>query len=272
MPPAPFIVGVPRSGTTLLRLQLDAHPQLAIPPETGFGQLAARFESSGATRDELLDALTALPTWQELGVERERLVGVFEDVPRWSVGAGLRAYYRTYAAAQGKSRYGDETPEHAGCMGVLERALPEARFIHVIRDGRDVAASLRGLPFAPGDGGIAAIAAFWRDTIWRARLDGTRLRHYIEVRYEHLVAEPEAVLRELCAFLELPFEASMLRACEAGQDPDLVGRWRESLSEYELTRFERFAGGALDDLGYQPYERHASPTSARTGSAARTGP
>lgn len=134
-----------------------------------------------------------------------------------------------------------------------------------------MAAALRGLPFAPGDGSIEAISAFWRDTIWRARLDGKRLRHYIEVRYERLVAEPEAVLRELCEFLDLPFEAGMLRAREGAQDPGRVGRWREDLSEYELTRFERFAGAALDDLGYPPYERHASPTSARTESAGRTG-
>ena len=63
----------------------------------------------------------------------------------------------------------------------------------------------------------------------------------------------------------------MLNAHERAQDPSRAGRWRESLSEYELTRFERFAGGALDDLGYPPYERHASPTSARTESAGRTG-
>ena len=284
-------------------MQLDAHSQLAIPPETAFGRVAARFELTGATRDELLDALTELPTWQDLGVDREQLTGAFEDVPRWSVGAGLRAFYRTYAAAQGKSRYGDKTPDHAACMHVLARALPEARFIHIIRDGRDVAASLRGLPFAPGDGGIESIAAFWRDTTWRTRRAGAQLPHYIEVRYESLVAEPEAVLRELCTFLELPFEASMLRAHErAGgrlaelrsadvrpggkvrlpdgteivarttqpPDPRRAGRWRETLTEYELTRFERFAGGALEDLGYPPYERYSNRASARIGSAART--
>ena len=69
--------------------------------------------------------------------------------------SGLRAFYRGYAAARGKTRYGDKTPMHATDIDVLSRVLPEARFIHIIRDGRDVAASLRGLPFAPGDGGLS---------------------------------------------------------------------------------------------------------------------
>ena len=292
--PAPFVVGVPRSGTTLLRLQLDAHPELAIPSETGFGFVAARFGGASPTRQELLAALTALPEWADLGVEREQLAESFEELPRWSVGDGLRAYYRTYAASQGKARYGDKTPGHANCMDVLASALPEARFIHIIRDGRDVAASLRGLPFAPGDGGIEAIAATWRDTIWRATRLGSQLPHYMEVRYEQLVSDPEAVLREVCEFVDLHFDPAMLRAHERASErlaelqsaqvgPDGVvhfadgtkiitrtrqppdsrraGRWREALSEYDVRRFERFAGGALADRGYTPYE-HLSTLNA----------
>lgn len=301
--PAPFIVGVPRSGTTLLRLQLDAHPDLAIPAETGFGPLAARFEGSTPTPGELLDALTSLSTWEDLGVERERLAAAFAEIQRWSVGAGLRAYYRTYAATHGKERYGDKTPGHADYMDVLARTLPEARFIHIIRDGRDVAASLRGLPFAPGDGGIEAIARLWRDTLWRARRTGAKLAHYAEVRYERLVTEPEAVLRELCDFLDLPFDGALLRAHDrAGErlaemrsaevrpegvvrladgtevfartsrppDPSRVGRWREALSEHEVSRFERFAGGALGDAGYSRYEPDPVHSTRPSGPAART--
>ena len=292
MLPAPFIVGVARSGTTLLRLQLDAHPDLAIPPETAFGDVLRHAGERELSRDELLDALSALPTWPDLGVERGELAEAFELTPDWSIGAGLRAYYRAYAAGHGKTRWGDETPGHASRLGLLAAALPEARFIHVIRDGRDVAASLRGLP---GDGGIPAIAAHWRDTLWRARRAGATLPHYAEVRYERLVAEPEEVLRELCTYLELDFDESMLRAheragerlgelrtatMEEGQvrladgariaartlappDPSRSGRWRDDLTEHEVARFERFAGGALAAAGYPPYERPWSATAPR---------
>ena len=302
MPPAPFIVGVPRSGTTLLRLQLDAHPELAIPPETGFGELAARFDGRPVTPTVLLDAITELPTWRDLHVERDALAAAFQEHPRFDLGAGLRAYYRLYAAAHRKDRYGDKTPGHTAHMDVLARTLPEARFIHIIRDGRDVAASLRGLSFAPGDGGIAAIAAEWRDTLWRVRRAAARLPHYVEVRYERLVAEPEAVLRELCDFLELSFDAAMLQAHERAADrlaelrtarigpdgvvrlqdgteivartlqppdPTRAGRWREALTEHDVTRFERFAGGALLQEGYVAYERPSAGTTPRVSVAAR---
>jgi hypothetical protein len=284
--PAPFIVGVPRSGTTLLRLQLDSHSDLAIPPETGLGDLLAGVNGAAPTRAELLDAITALGTWPDFGVTREELAEAFERAGRWSVADGVRAYYALYASSRGKSRYGDKTPGHARHMGAIAEALPEARFIHIIRDGRDVAASLRDLPFAPAGGDMAAIAALWRDTIWRARRIAETLPHYVEVRYERLVTEPEAVLRELCDFLELTFDPAMLEAhlradrrlaelrtatfddgvvrfgdgteiatlTRRPPDPSRVGRWREVLSEHEVARFERFAGAALAAEGYAPYE------------------
>src|SRR6476660_7831806 len=100
-PPAPFVVGVPRSGTTLLRLQLDAHPELAIPAETGFGALVEDLADRRPDRAELLELLVALPTWTDLGVTREELAEAFAGVEQWDVGNGLRAYYRTYAARHG---------------------------------------------------------------------------------------------------------------------------------------------------------------------------
>jgi hypothetical protein len=288
----------------LLRLQLDAHPELAIPAETGFGEVARRLEGGAVTRDELLDALTGMPTWVDLAMNRDELADLLAGVEDGDLSAGLRAFYRGYAAARGKARYGDKTPGHAADMDVLSRVLPEVRFVHIIRDGRDVAASLRGLPFAPGDGGIAAIAAAWRDTIWRARRIAADVPHYTEVRYEDLVREPERVLRELCDFLELEFAPEMLRAHERARErlgemrsatvgpdgvarlqdgtevlartltppqTDRVGRWRYALREYDVARFERLAGGALAQEGYRPYEQ-ASPRPAPSGQSAGTNP
>ena len=145
---------------------------------------------------------------------RDGLAPAFEQTSRWSAGDGVRAYYGLYAASRGKPRYGDKTPGHARRMGVLAEALPEAHFIHIIRDGRDVAASLRGLPFAPGGGDMAAIAALWRDTIWRARRAAESCRTTPRSGTSGLSREPEAVLRELCDFLELPFDPAMLDAHE----------------------------------------------------------
>jgi hypothetical protein len=283
LPPAPFIVGVPRSGTTLLRLMLDAHPDLAIPAETGFGLIPGVLPP-GADRDLLAHTLLAQHSWQDLGIGEDELRAALAAVEPWSVGDGLRAVFRIYAAHQGKPRWGDKTPTHTRAMDAIARVLPEARFVHLIRDGRDVAASVRDLSFAPGDGSIEAIAADWRDTIVHARTLAGTLRHYRELRYERLLTDPGAELRPLCAFLELDFDPAMLRHHErarermaelpAGevsdgrvltheqrvashvlvfQPPDAsrAGRWRAALSAGEVARFEAVAGDLLGELGYE---------------------
>jgi hypothetical protein len=281
-PPAPFVVGAPRSGTTLLRLMLDMHDDLAIPPETGFGFLIGEPGHALTDPGAFLRAASALPTWSDLPLEERDLRARLDAVRPWSVAGGLRAVYGSYAALHGKPRWGDKTPVHARYMSAFAALLPEARFVHLIRDGRDVAVSIRDLPFSPG--GIEAIAAEWRDAILGARRQAPALPHYREVRYEELVQEPERVLRELCAYLELDYQPAMLRAHERAAsrhaelppqrpgvggapvtreerarwhdltrrppDPSRVGRWRDELTGEERERFERVAGGLLAELGY----------------------
>ena len=228
-----------------------------------------------------------MDTWPDLGLDPADALRALEQAQPWSLGNGLRALYSTLAARDGKPRWGDKTPVHAAFMPALAAALPEARFIHVIRDGRDVAASVRDLPFAPGDGSIEAIAQDWRDRIVAARADAAGLAHYREVRFERLVTEPEAVLRELCDFLELEFDEAMLRAHERAADmlarlperrpdgatvttraersarhahlhhppdPARAGRWRDALTADEAARFQAIAGELLAELGYEPAE------------------
>jgi Sulfotransferase family len=282
-PPAPFIVGVPRSGTTLLRFQLDAHPQLAIGAETGFGLVAGDVAARGGGPGDLLDALTAMETWPDLRLERDRAGEVLDRVTPWSVGGGLRALYKELAALDGKPRWGDKTPAHLRRIAALAELLPEAHFVHIVRDGRAVACSVRDLHFAPGDGSIEAIADDWRDQITDARASGAAVTHYHEVRFERLVAEPEATLRELCRFVELEFDPAMLRPHERAEvrlaqlpevrrfkdrtftredrrrmqastlrppDPALAESWRDALPPDDVARFEARAGDLLEELGY----------------------
>lgn len=279
--PAPFVVGVPRSGTTLLRLLLDAHPALAIPPETGFGEpLSSAAVVTGGPR-ELRDAVTALPTWPDLGFQRDELLTLLRRVRPWSPAGGVRAIYAAYAERHGKPHWGDKTPIHSRHMSTIAAHLPEARFVHILRDGRDVAASVRCLPISPG--GIEEIAIDWRDQIHDARAQAASLPHYREVRFERLVTDPEGVLRELCDYLALDFDPAMMRAHERAAerhreladrvlpdgramtdhdrnrwhgltlhppDPSRAGRWRNALSSREAARFETVAGPLLDELGY----------------------
>jgi hypothetical protein len=162
-------------------------------------------------------------------------------------------------------------------------ALPEAHFIHLIRDGRDVALSILGVSWGPSSVEDAAVQ--WTTQVRRARRKARSLAHYMEVRYEGLVADPEPVVRRVCEFAKLPFEPDMLtyhegasermsglaRDLELGGDREGIsaderarqhalvteapkseraGRWREEMDAADVAAYERIAGPTLVELGY----------------------
>jgi len=280
----PIVVGVARSGTTLLRMIVDAHPQLAIPPETGF--LPALAELDGprrATPSRVLRVLTESPGWPDFHLEAGELLAQLEAIDPFSAAEGARCFYRVYAARFQKTRWGDKTPGYITSMTAIERLLPEACFIHVIRDGRDVAVSLRPMWFAPSRD-IRKLAAYWRDQILDGRRQAAHVRQYVEVRYETLVCETARVVAEVCERLDLPWSDETLRYYEHAAarleehegrtggrgsvvltkeqrrwqqimttrppDPGRMGRWRTELSPQERVQFEGVAGDLLDELGY----------------------
>jgi hypothetical protein len=276
----PVVVGVGRSGTTLLRLMLDSHPLLAVPPETGFlPEIEQRAASLDA--DSLAELIAGFHTWPDFRLDPAELRAELRRLEPFSATAGARCFYRVYARRFEKTRWGDKTPVYCRSMPAIERLLPEAHFIHLIRDGRDVALSLRPLWFAPGQD-MRTLAAYWRDDVEAARRDGAGCRRYLELRYEELVLDPEEVLRRICAFLDLPFAVEMhdyhsraaLRMSELeGREmpalritreqrlaqhplldspprPERVGRWREAMTPDERREFEAVAGELLATLGY----------------------
>lgn len=282
-PPAPFIVGVPRSGTTLLRLMCDAHPGLSIPPEMGFMPAVAGLRGRGAgLRRAFFEAVTGMESWDDANLPRAAFGRALSEVEPFTVGEGVRAFYRLYAARFGKARWGDKTPAYCLHMDKIEKVLPEARFVHIIRDGRDVALSLRGLWFSPGER-VEQQAELWRNWILTARRLGRRRRHYTEVRYEELVADPAAVLRKVCDFVGLGYDPRMEKYYESSParldevktmyrggallitkqerlynqrfaarppEPSRVFRWRAEMDAEARRRFTAVAGDLLEELGY----------------------
>jgi Sulfotransferase family len=281
--PAPFVVGVGRSGTTLLRMMLDAHPQLAIPPETQFLPDVLDAAERGTRGAALADVIATARNWDDFRLEREQLarrIGNEADAAE-----ALRSFYGLYAERQGKPRWGDKTPKHVTRMRRLGGALGEARFVHLIRDGRDVALSRRSRGMGAGKP-MAETAELWRRRIERARAQGRQLRgRYLELRFEDLIADPEPALRAACALVELDYDGSMLdyhetaagRLTELETDLDdgggriartgreriashalatepphaaRTGAWRAEMSETERREFESVAGGLLAELGY----------------------
>lgn len=281
--PMPVIFGAERSGTTLLRLMLDAHPELAIPPETNFVPDVAKLSSTGPElRGAFLDVLTTARTWRDMQIAEEDLAAVLERVDPFTVSEGLRAFYALYARRHGKARWGDKTPKYLRRAADVERVLPEAHFVHLIRDGRDVALSVRDA--WPGrDSPIHAQATRWRKDVKRGR-SGRRRAHYLEMRYEDLVRDPEEELRRICTFCGLRYTDDMLhyhenaeaRLSELGDkvlpgggtarrearlaiharaasppQPERAGRWRREMSSDDLAEFEAVAGDLLASLGYE---------------------
>lgn len=285
--PAPFIVGVNRSGTTLLRLMLDSHPELTIPPETHFVPEMIRLaRRENTTRKRLVRAATDHPRWGDFGLDEAVLLERLQQVKPLNPADAIRVFYDLYAEKEGKPRWGDKTPRYMRAMPRIERALPEARFIHLIRDGRDVALSQAERALEGEAPAITEVAERWQRRIETARVHAADLDDYLEVRYEDLVSDPETALRGICDFIDLPYNAAMLdyhqraaaRLTEMDRDlgtgengpvrtgderlaghamtteppnTERCGRWREEMSAADEAEFERVAGRLLVDLGYE---------------------
>ena len=286
-PPAPFVVGLTRSGTTLLRMMLDAHPELTIPPETHFVPELIKAARAGADAEAMLAVIKSNRTWRDFGLDAAELRKRLDLAgPGDGAGAG-RAFFTAYAERQGKPRWGDKTPAYMLSVQRIGRTLPEARFIHLIRDGRDVALSqsARALNEQPPP---SEQAARWVKRIRKSREQAATLKgpRYVEARYEELVRDPEATLRRICAFVELPWDAAMLRYHEraAGRlaemagslraegghaeqaagyridnhapttrppDPAKLDKWRREMAPADVRAYEAVAGDLLAELGYE---------------------
>lgn len=149
------------------------------------------------------------PGWDDFQIPRAEFQQQLMEVNPFTVRAGLRLFYSTYSARFGKARWGDKTPGYCTRLKHIEAVLPEARFIHLVRDGRDVAVSLRQQWFSPGYD-ITGQAQHWRDNVRAARKQGATCRYYLEIAFEDLVRNPEAQLRRVCDFIELDFDPAML--------------------------------------------------------------
>ena len=264
--PPLLILGVRRSGTTLLRVMLDRHSQIAVPDETYFvPQLADRHLRRVEAEDFLEDVRRVVDWDLPLDKLRARLR---DGMP---VGEAIGAVYAVYAEEQGKARWGDKTPMYMQNLRLLERLFPDARYVHLIRDGRDAALSFLAMPrgimtetwMQPRS--TADFASQWRTEVAAARRLGARVgERYLEVRYEEVVDDAAGVLRRVCTFAGLEYESAM--SDYAGnvdvsakphqqrllQPPTKgVRDWRAQMSAADVTTFERVAGDLLRELGYE---------------------
>jgi hypothetical protein len=268
-PPPLILLGVSRSGTTLLRVILDRSPGIAIPDESFFVPLLARRHPRRVDTARFLDDLSRIPTLRAWGLEPAE-VAVHLD-PQATTGAAIAAIFEAYAAKAGKPRWGDKTPMYMRHLPLLERLFPDAQYVHLIRDGRDAAVSFLRMPEGTFTRTWAhpetseQFACLWRIEVEAARALGRRIgpTRYLEARYEELVADPESTVRAICAFAELPFEPSMLDyagSVDVSEKPHQqrllqppttgVRDWRSELEPADVRAFEGIAGALLAELRY----------------------
>lgn len=272
-----FVAGSRRSGTTMLRLMLACHPRIAVPPEGGFVvRLGWRYERSRFTPariERFVGDLFAHERTVDWNLDREALTRRLLELRPCTWPAVIDAIYREYIRLHmpDKPRWGDKTTWYEDHLEQIDRYFPSARYVHILRDGRAVAASYRHVAHLPKAIEPATLAWAW--SMNRIARFGEQVgeRRYIRVRYESLVAEPERELRRICAFLEEEYAPEMLDFGRQNRERSLepkrhiawknlttgeittaqVDRWRQDLSAVDLDRFWAIGGDTMRRFGYE---------------------
>jgi Sulfotransferase family len=292
-------VGCPKSGTTLLRRMVDAHPLVAIPNEQHW--LPKWFEQrngvtpEGLATPELISKLLEYERFSRMCIDREKLERLMESDGPIEYSSFVSGVFDLYGKARGKPLVGDKTPSYVRRIGTLHALWPKAKFVHLIRDGRDVYLSTinwnRAFKitrrFAAWSQDPVTTAAFWWE--WNVRLgreSGGLLEQdlYCELRHEALIANPPEECAKLCKFLGVPYEDAMLdfRKSRERTQPGLDAKkarqpvisrledWRRQMPRADIERFEAAVGDLLDELGYARSVPHPSLEALKHASRIRT--
>ncbi|MGR8978726.1 MAG: sulfotransferase family protein [Gammaproteobacteria bacterium] len=274
--PCVFVVGCPRSGTTLLQRMLDNHPQLAVANDSHFiPRLPDLINSTDPVlTPEIVEWTRNYHRFRRLDLSDATVEHAASQSQTYS--DFISALYTEYGRRRGKPLAGEKTPDYVRSLPLLHALFPGAKMIHIIRDGRDVALST--LQWAHAEKGpgkyalwkeepVAVCALWWEWQVGSGLRDREKLGEdfYREAGYEELIGRPEKVLRDLCDFMNFPFAPEMLAYHEgkASYKPGLSAKkawlppttglrnWRTEMPTRELALFEALAGDLLSTLGYE---------------------
>ncbi|MEQ9669052.1 sulfotransferase family protein [Coleofasciculus sp. G2-EDA-02] len=243
-----FVFGAPRSGTTLMKLILGAHPKLSsFGYETGlfmyrdiYGFTYERF-----TQTEIADL-----------IEKSQDIVQFYD-----------KFTQHITQQTGGQRFIEKTPQHVLRLKFLLKHFPNAKFINMFRDGRDGYCSARHHQNVPQGKSIVRYAYYWKKCI-NARLKQGDNENIFDVKYEELTNDPEQVVRQIMNFIGEKYDSRQInpkyysqntitqdtrqefRKLSKSIDQASQGRWKKELTESEVKQFHEIAGRELEILGY----------------------
>lgn len=244
-----FVVGAPRSGTTLMKLILAVHPNLTgIGYETGFFMY----------KDLLNFNLSGLDTWEKEEVQKKSadIIQLFDN---WTEKLLLKV---------GGRRFIEKTPPHVLKLDFLLKYFPSAQFINIYRDGRDCYCSARNHQYVVQGQSLTKYAKYWKKCV-KARLKRGQQANIFDVKYEDLVTQPEKIVKEIMIFLGEQYDPKQIQPAYYSQhqitkskrqefsklsqsiDASNIYKYKHKLSPAEITKFNKIAGTELQKLGYE---------------------
>lgn len=280
-----FIIGNPRSGTTVFRMMLNANDDLFIPPECGFAAwLYAKYADWNGGEEQLnafladLESARKFETWH---VDIAELKAYINEKHPETYSEVVFLVYDFYAVKRGieYKLWGDKNNFYLDYIDTIDKMYPKSKFLYIVRDGRDVACSYIELynknlsskyaPKLPNQ--IDVIAKEWADNNKKildsfAKLGSDRV---FSLRYEDLVIQPESILKNICDFLGLTYSSDMLEfynkpsfdepgeflqwksKLRMGPNASSMKRYEKSFSEDDLKVFDEQAGDMLKHFGYE---------------------
>ena len=269
-----FVLGSPRSGTTLLYDMLLSAGGFAVylAESNVFNLLAPRFGDLHvrANRERLLLAWLGSKLYRASGIDPDRIRRRIVDDCR-NPGDFLRIVMEEICALQGMSRWAENSPEAILYLPLIKQLIPNALVLHIIRDGRDVAASLGRLRYVrpfPWENlhSIIGCGLYWEWIVQHGRRFAPSLEDdYMEVHFEELLAQPQETLDAIGRFIDQSLDYATIQrvgygsvskpntsfsAQDSSEAFNPVGRWKKNFSPKELALFERLVGGTLQELGY----------------------
>lgn len=252
---------------------LDSHPRIHIPRESHFiVDLLERFSPDDVLDEtqicEAFQIVQKNKRWREWEVNDSDIERLIQETQPRLLSDFLNILYEHISEKHGKERWADKTPRYVSEIENIAKIFPNAKFIHVIRDGRDVCLSLLNRGWHGRS--LRMMAERWSRTVRAGRTSGSKLgsEKYLEVLYEQLVENTEPELKKICAFIREPYSPSMLEffrtaegkvssresyAHEKLSRPPMssdLSRWKREMSFIQLSTFEAVSANTLTVFNY----------------------